>query len=70
MGLLKPLEAAIAGEFIPAVTGRSFCELERKFALVQMGGLGLTDPSAVAGFEFNASVSVTSALITQIVQQL
>ena len=68
--LLKPLEA-IAGEFIPAVTGRSVGELERKlFALpVRMGGLGLTDPSAVAGFEFNASVSVTSALITQIVQQ-
>ena len=36
---------------------------------VRLGGLALADPSAVAGFEVNASESVTSALTTQIIQQ-
>ena len=36
---------------------------------MQMGGLGLVDPSAVAGFEFDAPVTVTSALTTQIIPQ-
>jgi len=65
--LLTPLEIAITGEFIPAITGRSVGELERKlFTLpMRMGGLGLGDPSAVAGFKFNASKLVTSALTTQ-----
>jgi len=46
-------------------------ELERKLFMlpVRLGGLGLADPSAVVGFEFNASESVTSALTTQIIQQ-
>jgi len=36
---------------------------------VRIVGLGLGDPSAVAGFEFNASKLATSALTTQIIQQ-
>ena len=61
--LLEPLGATITSEFIPAITGRSVGELERKlFTLpMRLGELGLADPSAVAGFEFNASESVTSA---------
>jgi len=52
---------------IPAITGRSAGELERKlFTLpVRLGGFGLAQlaiPSAVACFEFKASKSVTSAL--------
>jgi len=34
-----------------------------------MGGLGLCDPSAVAGFEFNSSLKVTSSLIQEIIEQ-
>ena len=62
---------SLHGEFIPAVTRLSVGELERKlFALpVRLGGLGLAFPSAVAGFEFSTSKSVTSALINQILQQ-
>ena len=30
---------------------------------VRMGGLGLCDPSAVADFEFNSSLKVTSSLM-------
>jgi len=50
--LLEPLEATITGEFIPAITGRSVGELERKlFSLpVRLGGFGLASPSVVAGF--------------------
>ena len=36
---------------------------------VRMGGLGLCDPSSVADFEFEASVSITSPLIQEIIQQ-
>ena len=34
-----------------------------------MGGLGLCDPSSIADFEFDASVSITSPLIHDIIQQ-
>jgi len=68
---LRPLESTIVKEFIPAVTGRSFSDLERDlFALpVQMGGLALCDPTTTADFEFNSSVLVTSPLIHEIIQQ-
>ena len=36
---------------------------------VRMGGLGLCDPSGIADFEFEASVSITSPLIQEIIQQ-
>ena len=68
---LHPLESTIIKEFIPALTGRSISDLERDlFALpVRLGGLGLCDPSTIADFEFNSSVSVTSPLIHEIIQQ-
>jgi len=36
---------------------------------VRLVGFGLASPSEVAGFEFNATESVTFALSTQIIQQ-
>ena len=69
--LLQPLESAILKEFIPAIAGKSISDLERDlFSLpVRMGGLGLCDPSSIADFEFDASVSITSPLIHDIIQQ-
>ena len=69
--LLQPLETTILKEFIPAIAGKSISNLERDlFSLpVRMGGLGLCDPSSVADFEFEASVSITSPLIQEIIQQ-
>ena len=69
--LLQPLETTILKEFIPAIAGKSISDLERDlFSLpVQMGGLGLCDPSSIADFEFEASVSITSPLIQEIIQQ-
>ena len=69
--LLEPLGATITSEFIQVITGLSVGELERTFFILpmQLGGLGMADPSAVAGFEFNASKSVTSALTTRNIQQ-
>ena len=34
-----------------------------------MGGLGLCNPSSIADFEFEASVSIASPLIQEIIQQ-
>ena len=69
--LLQPLETTILKEFIPAIAGKSISDLERDlFSLpVQMGGLGLCDPSGIAGFEFEASISITSPLIQESIQQ-
>ena len=60
--LLQPLETTILKEFIPTITGKFISDLERDlFSLpVRMGGLGLCDPSSIADFEFEASVSITS----------
>ena len=67
----QSLESIIIQEFIPAVTGRFVSDLERDlFALpVWMGGLGLCNPSTIADFEYTSSVSVTSSLIHEIIQQ-
>ena len=69
--LLQPLETTILKEFIPAIAGKSISDLERDlFSLpVQMGGHGLCDPSSIADFEFEASVSIASPLIQEIIQQ-
>jgi len=69
--LLCSLELTIVKEFIPAVTGRCVSDLERDLLAlpVRMGGLGLCDPSAVAGFEFNSSLKVASSLIQEIIEQ-
>ena len=68
--ILQPLETTILKEFIPAIAGKSISDLERDlFSLpVRMGGLGLCDPSSIADFEFEASVSITSPLIQEIIQ--
>jgi len=52
--LLHSLESTIFKEFISAVTGRCVSDLERGLLVlpVRIGGLGLCNPSAVAGFKF------------------
>ena len=69
--VLQPLETTILKEFIPAIAGKSISDFERDlFSLpVRMGGLGLCDPSNIADFEFEASVSITSPLVQEIIQQ-
>ena len=63
--LLQPLEPAILKEFILATAGKSISDLDKDlFSLpVQMGGLGLCNPSTIADFDHH------SPLIQDIIQQ-
>ena len=56
---------------IPSITGHTCTREERDLLAlpVQMGGLGLINPSQVATFEYEASVKVTKPLVQQIVSQ-
>ena len=70
--LFKPLEDAIAGNFLPAVIGRPISEIERKiFSLpVKYGGLGVRDPTKVADVEYYRSCKITEPLVKLIKDQV
>ena len=55
--LLGPLEDAISVKFLPALTGRSFSDVERSiFSLpTRLGGLGFGDPRLLSDSQFDSS---------------
>ena len=69
--LLEPLECAIADILISPMIGHSCTQSERHLLalLVQMGGLGFTNPRQTAASEYAASVKITAPLVQQIVSQ-
>ena len=69
--LLGPLEDAISVKFLPALTGKSFSDVERSiFSLpTRLGGLGIRAPRLLSDSQFDSSMKITSALVAQIVQQ-
>ena len=71
--LLQPLEDAIQQKLIPSIyTGQPPCsQLERDLLSlpVKMGGMGLTNPTAVAEFEFETSKEISAPPIDQIIHQ-
>ena len=70
--LLEPLESAISRVLIPAITDRQYGQLERDILAlpVHLGGLGITDPSSDANFDYTSSVKVTAPLVEKIVSQV
>ena len=70
--LLRQLENAIQQKLIPSITGRPPCsQLERDLLSlpVKVGGTGLTNPTAFADIEFEASKEISATLIDQIIHQ-
>ena len=70
--LLQPLEDAIQLRLIPAISGRppsSTVERELLALPTKMGGLGLSNPTVNADFEFNASKKVTAPLVQLTMKQ-
>ena len=69
--LFQPLEDAIRHKLLPALTGRSLSDLERKiFALpVKHGGMGIYNPTLTADNEFTASTIITANLTDIICKQ-
>ena len=62
--LFQPLEDAIRHKLLPALTGRSLSDLERKiFALpVKHVGMGIYNPTLTADNEFTTSIIITANL--------
>ena len=70
--LLKPLEDAIRGHFIPAISnGRCPDDLERNLLELppRLGGLGITNPQNIAQVEFENSLKLTANLTRHIIDQ-
>ena len=70
--LLQPLEDAIHQLLIPALTGRPPCSKTERdiFALPsRLGGLGILNPSANCQSSFQASVTLTTPLVSLITAQ-
>ena len=69
--LFLPLESCIRENFIPAIVGRQISDLEREMLSLpyRYGGLGITDPSKSASFEYSASKQISSCLTNLICNQ-
>ena len=70
--LLQPLEDAIHQHLIPALTGRPPCSREERDLLalpVRLGGLGISNPASTSIRVFEASLRLTSPLVTAIATQ-
>ena len=69
--LFEPLESAIRHKLLPALTGRSLSDMERKiFALpVKLGGMGIHNPTVTADNEYTASARITANLTDVICNQ-
>ena len=70
--LLHPLEEAIQQHLIPALTGRPPCSREERELLalpVRLGGIGITNPVSTSQHAFEASVRLTSPLVSAIATQ-
>ena len=68
---LGPLEDAISVKFLPALTGRSFSDIEISFFSLptRLDGLGIGDPRLLSDSQFDSSMKITTALVAQIAQQ-
>ena len=69
--LLEPLERAIKGVLIPAVTDHIVTKVERHLLglPVRKGDLGFTDPLVTSSSEYEATIKVTNPLVRRIVEQ-
>ena len=65
--LLEPLERAINGVFMPAVTDHT--ERDLLGLPVRMGGLGFIDPVVISSSEYQTSIKVSNPLVRRIVEQ-
>ena len=63
--LLQHLEDAIRDKFLPAITGKgAFSDTERALLAlpVQLGGLGIVNPTTIPASLYMASISITAPL--------
>lgn len=70
--LLQPLEDAIHQHLLPALTGQPPCSREVRELLslpVRLGGMGIINPVSTSQHAFDASVNITSPLVTDITAQ-
>ena len=69
--LLEPLERAITGVLIPALTDHQVTGDERALLAlpVRIGGLGLANPVESSPLEYEASIAATGPLVQRIVTQ-
>ena len=70
--LFKPLEDTIRHRFIPALTGRcALSDIERDLLSLPtcLGGLGISNPSAVSDPHYLTSKLITAPLVSLIIQE-
>ena len=69
--LFQPLEKVLHQLFIPALTGRDPCKLERDLLSLpcRLGGLNIPIPTQISDCQFSASKQINASLTPLIIHQ-